>query len=233
MPKKKPSSGTLKAVFSLEGPAAKVWLGCAIATALLTLGAAVFPVYPGDVALTRVLQDATPENIAWAERVSDTARQPGRYVLLAAAMAIGWALYHWQAAMAAAVAFFTLIGFDLVGKPLFGRPRPTEELVTVPVQHSGYSFPSTFAMVYVTTFGFAALLLAMSPRGGVRVSGLVLCAACLLVGAAARVVLGGHWPSDMLICYLIGFLWLSFLVRVSDRLQERGTELPPSRSPAP
>ncbi len=196
-------------------PAVKVWTGLAIFAVILSALTAVFDYFPGDVTVARMLQAISPGEHAWAETVTDTARNPGRYALLALAVIVAWAAYTWRASFAGIVAFFTLIGFDLVGKQLFGRPRPSPDLIDAPADPTGYSFPSTFAMVYVTTFGLAALALAMAPRGPVRIAGLAVCILALLVGAAARVVLGGHWPSDMIICYLIGFLWMTLLIRLT------------------
>jgi membrane-associated phospholipid phosphatase len=35
----------------------------------------------------------------------------------------------------------------------------------------------------------------------------------LLVGFAARIALGAHWPSDVILSYLIGLLWAGLLIR--------------------
>jgi membrane-associated phospholipid phosphatase len=35
----------------------------------------------------------------------------------------------------------------------------------------------------------------------------------LLTGFAGRLALGAHWPSDLLLSSLIGFLWAAFLIR--------------------
>ena len=212
-------------IIDFSHPATKTWIGLAIFAVVLSALTAVFDYYPGDVTVARALQAISPGEHAWAETVTDTARVPGRYVLLALAVAVAWAAYTWRASLAGIVAFFTLIGFDLVGKPVFGRPRPSADLIDAPADQTGYSFPSTFAMVYVTTFGLAALALIMNPRGPVRIAGLAVCIIALLIGASARVVLAGHWPSDMVICYLIGFLWMTLLIRL--------TYFIPGSSPAP
>jgi membrane-associated phospholipid phosphatase len=34
-----------------------------------------------------------------------------------------------------------------------------------------------------------------------------------MLGFAARLALGAHWPGDLLLSWLIGLLWAAFLIR--------------------
>jgi membrane-associated phospholipid phosphatase len=40
----------------------------------------------------------------------------------------------------------------------------------------------------------------------------LICAALLLAGGIARIGLAAHWPSDVALSYLIGFLWATLLM---------------------
>ncbi len=132
--------------------------------------------------------------------------------VLALIFALSWALVGWRAAL---LAVLSLLGMLALGKwvgPVIGRPRPSSELVRVFRPLSGYSFPSLFALRLVATFGFLAVLVAEKNSGTVRAVVLIVCSAFLVLGFVVRVSLAAHWPSDVAISYLIGFLWASLLV---------------------
>jgi len=97
--------------------------------------------------------------------------------------------------------------------PFIARPRPSPDLVKVFRPLTGYSFPSLFALRYAATFGFLAVLAVVKSSGARRNVVLIVCAAALVTGWLARVVLGAHWPSDVIISYYLGLLWAAFLIR--------------------
>ena len=79
----------------------------------------------------------------------------------------------------------------------------------VSISHSS-GFPSTFALVYGVVCG--AILLGQRREGKLPV--VISCVAVggLLVGLLTRVVLGGHWMSQILACNMIAFsiVWLLY-----------------------
>jgi membrane-associated phospholipid phosphatase len=95
--------------------------------------------------------------------------------------------------------------------PLIARPRPSPQLVQVIGSPPGYSFPSSFALTYASTLGFLAILagLKSNPR---RPALVLLCGLLLILGGLARIALGGHWSSDIIISYFVGLLWAAFLL---------------------
>ena len=98
-------------------------------------------------------------------------------------------------------------------KQIAQRPRPSRELIAVVGNPSGYSFPSTFVTFITVTFGSVMLLALRSP---VRAATAVVATAAfvVLIGWAARVALGAHWPSDVVLATIICMTWLWAAIRV-------------------
>jgi membrane-associated phospholipid phosphatase len=95
------------------------------------------------------------------------------------------------------------------------RPRPSGQLVQVSEQLGGTSFPSghaTFAATYATL-----LVLCLGGRYLHR-RGLIVAAAIgaavVIIFSVARIVTGGHWPSDVLGGLLLAGGWISTLLAV-------------------
>jgi undecaprenyl-diphosphatase len=108
-------------------------------------------------------------------------------------------------------------------KRLIGRPRPTEDLVTVFRDLETLSFPSGHVTFYVCYFGFLFFTAyALLPRGSLaRRLALTLTALPVLLVGCSRVYLGAHWPSDTLGAYLLSGVWLGFSLHIYRRWKER------------
>jgi membrane-associated phospholipid phosphatase len=191
----------------------KVWFALFALALLLTFAAGRLPYFPGDVATARFIQSLVPASTGWAQWISSTGKSPWCLLLLAMTVVISWTIAGTRGALLCLASF---AGMELLGQflgPLLARPRPAPDLVRVAQQLSGYSFPSIHALVYASTIGFLAVLFAVKTSGPQRLTGVVINGAVLLTGFAARLALGAHWPSDLLLSYLIGFLWVALLIR--------------------
>ena len=134
---------------------------------------------------------------------------------MAFVVVVSWRVFGWRASLLAVASF---AGMWIIGKvlgPIVARPRPSPELVQVVTKLSGYSFPSIFALVYASTVGFLGVLFAARSKGSWRIIIPILCGVLLLLGWAGRLSLGAHWPSDVILSYLIGLLWADLLVRLA------------------
>jgi undecaprenyl-diphosphatase len=130
-----------------------------------------------------------------------------------------WALWLWWTARARLA--ITLVLIVLIGRCLseaqkfsIGRVRPDVEPHLVIVQTS--SFPSghaTSSMVFYLTF--ALTLTAGTRWHRAAVAGAVLLS--LLIGTS-RVMLGVHWPSDVIGGWAFGMLWVLLSLPLAERL---------------
>jgi membrane-associated phospholipid phosphatase len=190
-----------------------VWIGLFFIAALATLAAHYFPYFPGDVALARWVQSLVPQNLSWAQVVSRAADFPWILLIAALIFALSWILAGWRGAVLSIVSLAGMLALGYWLSPMVARPRPALELVRVIRAFSGYSFPSFSALCYVATFGFLAILAAVKGSGKLRLALMIGCSVFLVLCWAARIALGAHWPSDVLISYYLGLLWSAGLIR--------------------
>ncbi|HEV2596642.1 MAG TPA: phosphatase PAP2 family protein [Sphingomicrobium sp.] len=127
-----------------------------------------------------------------------------------------WLWYAGRGRLGLTLLLVALVGRGLseVQKYWVARARPNLELHLVTVKTP--SFPSghaTSSMIFYLT-----LALALTTRSRWRreaVAGAVLLS--LLIGAS-RVMLGVHWPSDVIAGWSFGMLWVLLTLRPAERL---------------
>lgn len=137
---------------------------------------------------------------------------------------------EWKAVLLLLVV--TLSGRILVDvqKNWAGRLRPADEQHLVAAQ--SFAFPSGHAANSTLVWLCLALLLARSPRARAPAIWAAVWLA-LLVGLS-RVVLGVHWPSDVIGGWALGLFWILLLLRLSGHpLGEAKAALPDRVSNAP
>jgi membrane-associated phospholipid phosphatase len=183
-------------------------VAAALCTLLVGIAVAMTPYLPGDVALARAVQALSP-GTDWVPLFIPTAYAPSKFILMAIAVLGTWRLAGLRPAalVLAAIVLEQLLGE--ASKSLFARPRPSRELVAVMGNSSGFSFPSTFVTLYSVTVGSLVLVALRWARGARRIAVASVGIALLVLAAAARVVPGAHWPSDVLGTYAICLSWLN------------------------
>jgi membrane-associated phospholipid phosphatase len=164
---------------------------------------------PGDVSFTRGQQSIFGEAPAWATLLTATAKPPGIWLTLAAATGLAYARgLRWSVA-APSLALLGVTLLDALLRALIFAPKPTAALVAVAAPSTSSGLPSTFALVYGALFG--AVLFAPGRRGALPVLASVSSALLVVAGCCARLVLGGHWTSQLLASLLLSFALVSAL----------------------
>lgn len=168
---------------------------------------------PGDAALTLGLQELLGPRPAWAGWLTKTAKAPLLWGTLVLVGGLGW----WSAGLRGAASVPLAYGLAfLADKGLRAAlfvPRPDPAVVAVADPAASSGLPSTFGLVYGAMFG-AALLASGSARPGIAAR----CLAGLLLagGATARIVLGGHWASQMVASTALGLLLALAALAITD-----------------
>ena len=198
-------------------------IGLALAWAVMLLfgamefdrGLLVFA-YAGDRPLTATVARWTTELGGW------------RVLLPVSGVALGLLLYRRAWRDAALLAGITLGGRLMVAlqKEWTARVRPDPQGHLVPVE--SLAFPSGHAANATIVWLCLALLL---PRSAAGRSWAVWAAVwlALLVGLS-RVVLGVHWPSDVIGGWAFGLLWTFLLLRLAGHPLGEGTPAPLAHS---
>jgi membrane-associated phospholipid phosphatase len=190
------------------------FLLAAIVTVLVGVAVWMEPYFAGDVAVARAIQAALPGPGWWATPVSRLAPAPARYYVMAIALVLSFVVARWRGLLIAAGFVLLEHYFAESTKAIFSRPRPSPELIAVAGNPSGFSFPSTTITFFAVTFGTLAVLTWHSPKAPFRWLIFGLASGMLLVGGIARVALGAHWPSDVVLTTVMCLSWVWATSRV-------------------
>lgn len=193
------------------------WLGLLALTLLFAWLAARFPYFPGDVGLARFIQSVSGHHLDWARFITRTVSAPWIYVLLLIVALAAWRLIGWRGAIIAVLSYGGVWFAEATLKSMVARPRPSAQLIQVAGSTAGFSFPSGFGLFYFSLFGLLAILALRGGHQPVRLLVAGLCILLLLIGGAARVALGAHWPSDILGAFLISATWIGLLLLANQQ----------------
>lgn len=201
---------------------ALVYLPLLASLLLLAASAALWPYFPGEVELMRAVQAVDwPAVGAVLLAVSALGAAP-LSVALAAGVCCALALRRRWTEVAVLVFGFAGDAACRLVKEVVGRARPDPEMVYVHTLHADPGFPSGHVVNFVTFCGFLAYLVwrFRRPSPGRGAALLLLLAPIGLVGVS-RVYLGAHYPSDVAGGYLLGGLWLAWMIELHRWLRRR------------
>jgi undecaprenyl-diphosphatase len=186
-----------------------------LVAALAFLGALArrYKVLPGDVGITRLIQE--PDSHSYGllmGLVSEMGWQWPSVITRLTTTGLMWSAgFRMEGAFTAATWSADMV--TVLIKETIGRPRPTRDLVRVTHTLGEHSFPSGHVVHYVTFYGFVFYILWSHLKEGKGRNGvLTLLALVVLLIGPSRVYQGAHWPSDVAAAYLVGSLWLAVLI---------------------
>jgi membrane-associated phospholipid phosphatase len=186
----------------------------AVVTVLVGTAVVLEPYFAGDVQVARLIQSASPTPQSWAIPISNLAPAPGKFYVMAVVLTASFFVAGWRG-IALVVGFLLLEQYGAEHtKALFKRPRPSRDLINVIGNPSGFSFPSTTMTFFAVTFGGLGVLAMVRRSAPARIPVMVAGFGMVLMGCLARVALGLHWPSDVLLTSLICMLWIWAASRV-------------------
>jgi undecaprenyl-diphosphatase len=184
--------------------------------------AAIFDRFPGDVWLTRQVQDIDVVGVRRAMRESTNATSPNSSLLaLAVAVAALVLMRKFRLAFFAVAALSAHV-LGAILKFLVDRPRPDPDLIKTVRLEEDYSFPSGHVEWVVAFEGFIVFAVwRLTTNRIARFAVVAAWLAHLALTSAGRIDQGLHWPSDIIGSYMVGgvaILAVIWLYRVSLRL---------------
>ena len=197
-----------------------LWIALLFAGSILAFMTRGAGPLPGDLALTRWLQEWLPPD----GLVGSVIAYAGRLVwfLPLAFLAVMLLGRRWFGALSVLVAAVSglLLGDAL--KLLVARARPSAELVQVYELSGGYGFPSTTALLSVVLLGAVCYLVwREGPRRPLLAALLWVSLLSVLASGISRVRAGEHWATDVLGGWLFGSAWLLVLMVIHRRWSSR------------
>ncbi len=131
-----------------------VWVALVVSGLVLAFAARGSGPLPGDLALSRLIQQPPPDGLVgwWLVRASD-----GVWLLSPLAVLVALVGRRWLAAILILLGSSSGMLVGVMIKRLVARPRPTADLVRVYDTPESYAFPSTtafFAAVFLGTIGY-------------------------------------------------------------------------------
>lgn len=190
------------------------FLLAAVVTLLIGVGVWMEPYFAGDVEVARAVQAAVPGPGWWATPISRLAPAPAKYYVMVITLVLSFVVAGWRGLLITG-GFLALEQYGAeYTKALFQRPRPSRELIAVAGNPGGFTFPSTTITFFAVTFGSVAVLAARTRRAPARWPIFAAAAAMLALGCLARVALGAHWPSDVVLTAVICLSWIWATSRV-------------------
>ena len=159
----------------------------------------------------------TQDSAGWAERLADLAStQTALGVTIVGAILL-LLTRHYRGALALALVYPVTQGAVQLVKVIVERPRP--EANDALAQAHGFSFPSAHSATSVAVYATIAFILIRASRQAHSRVAVASFAGALVLGVGlSRVLLGAHYPTDVLAGWAFGALLASLCWLVATRV---------------
>ena len=158
-------------------------------------------------------QRMTHESTGWAEHLANLASTQTALGVTIVGALILLVTRHWRGAIALALVYPVTQGAVQLVKVIVERPRPEA------AEAAGFSFPSAHSATSVAVYATIAFILIRASRHGhSRVAVASLAGALVLGIGMSRVLLGAHYPTDVLAGWTFGALLASLCWIVATRV---------------
>ncbi len=191
--------------------------------AVLTYFAKTRAYFPLDLYLTRHIQYV---DFVWFDWLMKTVSLIGNNPYSFIIVGIVCGIFLWRKHIIQGVTLgFSSIGAGVVAeifKTYVSRVRPDASLIhQVNYYIRKDSFPSGHVLFFVGFFGFLLYLFyGFFPKGFLRNILISICIALLFLVGVSRIYLGAHWFSDVIGAYLLGFLWLTLVITIFNKIKK-------------
>jgi membrane-associated phospholipid phosphatase len=162
-------------------------------------------------------QHMTHERTGWAEHLANLASTQTALIVVIVGALILLITRHWRGAIALALVYPVTQGAVQLVKVIVERPRPEANATLAEAQ--GFSFPSAHSATSVAVYATIAFILIRASRNGQSRVAVASLAAVLVIGVGlSRVLLGAHYPTDVLAGWTFGALLASLCWLAASRM---------------
>lgn len=159
----------------------------------------------------------TQESAGWAERLADLASTQTALAVTIIGALLLLASRHYRGALALALVYPVTQGTVQLVKVIVERPRPEANAALADAQ--GFSFPSAHSATSVAVYATIAFILVRASRHGhSRIAVATVAGAVVLAVGLSRVLLGAHYPTDVLAGWTFGALLASLCWLAATRM---------------
>lgn len=180
------------------------WLGLlTLAVGCLALGTATATMTNLDASVSGVIHaNVVQPVIAWSFSITELGSTDLVISFTILAVAVLASVRHWHGALAVVLSVVcTQVVVDLT-KTVVARPRP--EANGALADASGASFPSAHSATSMALYAMLAFIAARECKGAMRIA-IAACGAAIVVAVGfTRVLLGAHYPTDVLAGWMVG-----------------------------